>query len=307
MQERTIDGASLVARIKDRVRSHLPHRLSLEEFAKETGLSHARVHQIFAAHESENFGAFCRRTRLEYACSLMRAFPDWSCTRVAFEAGFSESSDFSRSFKRQYGLNPTAWDRIQPLANALKKRQDNQTETINLSGPGYLDAFSGEEAPVTVQKRMGERVVTLPIRNAQTPSVLRQGFDDLERWLISNNQIKADRNFMGLSFDSTLDTPPEIYRFELAYPIDDSIEHDGEYRVLQIPDCDVAIMPCRGGAAQFISTWDYLLRGFIPNSGWREGPGPHLEIYYNDPRKFDMKYWDMDCIVRLSGKESEND
>lgn len=306
MDERAIDGASLVERIRDRVRSHLPNRISLEDFASETGLSSARVHQIFSAHQDENFGAFCRRMRLEYACSLMRAFPDWSCTRVAFEAGFSESSDFSRSFKRQYGLNPNSWDRVQPLANALKKRQDKAPETGTLNPPGYSDAFSGEYAPVTVRKRAGERVVTLPVRNADTPGVLRQGFDDLERWLMSKKQINADRHFMGLSFDSTLDTPPEVYRFDLAYPVDESVENDGEFRILEIPDCDVAMMPCRGGTAQFISTWDYLLRGFIPNSGWREGPGPHLEVYYNDPRKFDMQYWDMDCIVRLSGKENEN-
>ncbi|MEE4538304.1 MAG: helix-turn-helix transcriptional regulator [Erythrobacter sp.] len=112
-------NAEIFERLTQKVRECPREPITLDQAAREEGLSASRLHQIFAEEQGENFGAFIRRARVEYACGLMRAFKEWSCTQIAYEAGFSESSDFSRSFKRHFGIAPSAWDRFVPLGKRM--------------------------------------------------------------------------------------------------------------------------------------------------------------------------------------------
>lgn len=110
-----VEPLSLASRLIRQIRTSPTKPLSLFEVSQAVGMSPVRLHQVFKRATGENFGAFVRRARLEYACELMRARPDWNCTRIGQEAGFSESSAFSRTFRRTFGLPPSRWDRITPL------------------------------------------------------------------------------------------------------------------------------------------------------------------------------------------------
>ena len=291
----------LVDRIRERVRGAPQDMLTLEHAAGEAGLSTSRMHQVFEAVQREPFGAYVRRARLEYACGLMRAFPRWTCTRVAQEAGFSESSDFSRSFKREYGIAPSRWNRITPL-NRLSKASaglpddDSQVDSL----PSFPMYGPAESAPVALRTRQPQRLLVLAVPNAYQPENLAVAFDRLENVLADQDQIKPDRRFMGLSYDSDLDTRMDLMRFELAYPVDTNVEGSSDFLVRELSASRIGVLPCRGGVKDFIAAWDYLLRGFLPASPWALGVGPHMETYYNDPREFNMAYWDMDCVIPLS-------
>lgn len=289
----------LVEKIRERVRYEPQGKFTLEDAASEAGLSTSRVHQVFEAVQRESFGAYVRRVRLEYACGLMRAFPRWTCTRVAQEAGFSESSEFSRGFKREYGIAPSRWNRILPL-NRLQSFQQGADGNCGADDiPGFPLDGPGESAPVSIRSRQAQRLLVLAVPDATNTGNLALAFDRLEEFLISHEQIRPDRRFRGLSHDSNLDTKANLIRYELAYPVDQSIVGEGDFLIRKLKPARTAVLPCRGGVKEFIAAWDYLLRGFLPASRWGMGPGPHMEIYYNDPRKFMMTYWDMDCVIPI--------
>ena len=296
-------------RIVERVRQHLRNApdaaLTLEQAGEDAGISPVRLHQVFFEIHGENFGEYVRRVRLEYACGLMRAFPDWTCTRVALEAGYSESSDFSRSFRRWFGLPPSRWDRVAPLnrlSPTLKNRQDLKSDSADIPCIGFPDTPSVDGMPVELSEEPEKRIAAMLVRDAIEPGRLRQAFDDFEDWLRQNDQLRDTRRFMGLSYDSNLDTPADQIRFELAYPVDDAVAAEERILIRTIPGRRVAKLHCRGGPAEFVAAWDHLLRVFLPNSRWRFGPGPQLEVYYNDPRRHEMLYWDMDCVVPIQAK-----
>lgn len=296
----------LVDRIRERVRGSPHSMLTLERAAEEAGLSTSRMHQVFEAVQREPFGAYVRRARLEYACGLMRAFPRWTCTRVAQEAGFSESSDFSRSFKREYGVAPSRWNRITPLNRLAQASASQSDDDLNVDAlPSFPMHGPAESAPVALRRRQPQRLLVLAVPNAYQPENLAAAFDRLEGFLANQGQIRPDRRFMGLSHDSDLDTRADLMRFELAYPVDAHVEGSSDFLVRELNASRIGVLPCRGGVRDFIAAWDYLLRGFLPASPWALGAGPHMEMYYNDPREFNMAYWDMDCVIPLSHPNGE--
>lgn len=292
----------LVERIRERVRSAPDTKLTLDMVAGEEGLSATRMHQVFEAVQRESFGSYVRRAKLQYACGLMRAFPNWTCTRIAFEAGYSESSEFSRSFKREYGIAPSNWDRVRPLNRLVANEEpkgdaDQGDNTGDACDPAFPDHAPSTATPVAIRTRAAEKVAVTAVPNAIDPENLSAAFDELEEFACRTGQLRPDRRFLGLSYDSNLDTQPELIRFELAYPVDPHIENHDDILTRVLPQTTVAVLPCRGGVKEFIAAWDYLLRGFLPSSQWGFGQGPHMEVYYNDPRRFGMAYWDMDCTI----------
>ncbi|MEM1417046.1 MAG: AraC family transcriptional regulator, partial [Myxococcota bacterium] len=265
-----------------------------------TGLSAVRVHQLFKAVQGETFGAFGRRVRLEYACTMMRAHPGRSCTRIALDAGFTESSDFSRSFRRAYGLPPSRWDRSEPLNRRHdRNRQASPGAADEALCVGYPAQPAPMEATVRVVERPALRVAALAVPQATDRDRLRRAFDALETWLAARNQHRADRFMMGLAFDSDLDTPPASYTFELAHPVDAGVLGDAQVLVRALPSSRAAVLACRGDTAAVVASWDHLQRVFVPHCGWQVGRSGSREIYYEDPRLSNMTEWDMDCVIPL--------
>lgn len=287
-----------------RVRAHPDARIPLKEAAAQAGVSPVRFHQLFKQSHGENYGAFVRRVRLEYAVGLMRAFPERSCTTIAFDAGFSESSDFARSFKRTFGIAPSQWDRLTSLARISCTNKSGCHEHTPPSL--YPDLPTQSKYPVVIRDIKAVRVAVLHVPMAHCPEQLAKGFDQLESWLAERDELKDGRHFIGLSADSDLDTPVETYRFELAYEVGPNVVPSEDVLVRTLPACRAAVLPCRGGEREFVTAWDYLQRVFLPQSDWAPALAPQMEIYFADPRKARMTYWDMDCVMPVKNKGDSN-
>lgn len=274
-------------------------RITLAEAARGLNLSTARFHQIFSELQGENFGAYVRRSRLEFALSLMRCNLDWSLTQVAIEAGFSESSDFTRTFKRAYGIAPKNWDRIRPLNLAISTPTEQQ-HSFNQSPSNWSARVVIEQQPVL-------NLVLLKIPDASKDGALEDGFNRLEKYVKASSQFKPERRFFGVTFDSVLDTPADKIVFELGYPVDSDCPISLPFIRRTLPQCLTASVGCEGGPKEFMQSWDYLLRQFLPQGKWQRANLPSVEKYLQDPRKRGMKHWTMRCIVPIENKGVTNE
>ncbi|SJM57455.1 helix-turn-helix domain-containing protein [Gulosibacter sp. 10] len=85
-------------------------RLTVESLAAHHHLSVRTVYQLFEA-TGEPPGVFIRRARLRRAASLLGDASGGRRTvaSIAAECGFPDPSTFTRAFRREYGVAPTAW------------------------------------------------------------------------------------------------------------------------------------------------------------------------------------------------------
>src|SRR3982750_3595417 len=100
------------------VRQNLDDDLSLDALSRVGCFSKFHFHRVFKSITEETVNDMVVRMRLERAANLLRTVPRLSITAAAFEAGFSSVPVFSRSFKKQFGLNARQWDRQSPLENS---------------------------------------------------------------------------------------------------------------------------------------------------------------------------------------------
>ncbi len=103
----SIDEKSVIDNIKQYAAKNLADRLSLSDLAKAAGYSPFHFHRLFVESEGITPRAFVESQRLKLACDFLRK--GRSVTSAALDSGFGTANQFSRIFKRQFGLSPNEW------------------------------------------------------------------------------------------------------------------------------------------------------------------------------------------------------
>lgn len=85
--------------------SHYTENLSLEQLAREFGVSPFRVSRIFSSKLHSSFPLYVNSRRLEYAKELL-ANSSLSVTRIALDTGFGSTRTFFREFRRAFQVSP---------------------------------------------------------------------------------------------------------------------------------------------------------------------------------------------------------
>lgn len=81
---------------------------NVASFSREAGLSRSQLHRKLTALTGLSGSAFIRSVRLHRAAELLRAGYG-NVTEVAMETGFQSLSNFSRSFRDQFGVTPSRY------------------------------------------------------------------------------------------------------------------------------------------------------------------------------------------------------
>ena len=104
------DYLARVNRAIDHIMRNLANPLPLEEVAKIACFSPFHFHRIFRTLVGETLHDFVKRVRLERALYLISHRDRPALTDVALACGFGSSSDFSRSFRKHFGVSPRTFD-----------------------------------------------------------------------------------------------------------------------------------------------------------------------------------------------------
>lgn len=90
------------------MQENLARPLTLQDIADRFGFSYSYMSSIFASAMDETFCEYLNRIRIEKACELLKDH-SLSMSQIAWQCGYSDSSYFSKAFKRQTGLSPRAY------------------------------------------------------------------------------------------------------------------------------------------------------------------------------------------------------
>ena len=101
---------------------HYTEDLSVEETAKRFGLSKYYFSRLFQQYTRNTFSDYLIFRRLKAAEQLM-SDPSLSITDVAFRAGFSNLSTFSRVFRKQKNCTPSEYRQVHARGCANKRQE----------------------------------------------------------------------------------------------------------------------------------------------------------------------------------------
>jgi AraC-like DNA-binding protein len=112
-----VPTARHLLRAKDLADARYPEPIGVEQMARAAGLSKAHFSREFKAAFGDSPHAYLLTRRLERAATLLRV-TDRSVAWICVSVGLQSVGSFTTSFKRMYGMTPTAYRASFPPAAA---------------------------------------------------------------------------------------------------------------------------------------------------------------------------------------------
>ena len=113
----SVSPARHLLRAKDLADAHYAQPLEVDDLARAAGLSKAHFSREFRRTFGESPYVYLLTRRLERAAALLRN-TDYSVAEICLEVGLQGVGSFTTSFKRMYGMTPTAYRAAAPPASA---------------------------------------------------------------------------------------------------------------------------------------------------------------------------------------------
>ena len=262
--------------VQDHIDSHLSQALDMATLARVAGFSPHHFHRIFHAFTGETPAEAVRSRRLAAAAGLLRYRQRVTVEQIALACGFSSLSDFSRSFRRAYGLSPTAWRR---------QRQMQVSE-------GILHA---RKETVVADLSCAVKVLNLPDFHAaclrcrglspdwETDAV-KAAWKRLITWASARDLIGPETRFIGLTLDHPELLPFADCRYDACITVPPGTAADGEIGVRALGTAGkYASVPFRRGSPEFAEelyrTMDMLYGQWLPDNGYEPDFKPFLELW----------------------------
>lgn len=97
-----------LVRVVEKLNEEFTENFSTEELALEANVHPVHLAAVFRQFYNETMGEYVQKLRIEHASKLLLN-KETPLSEIAYEAGFSDQSHFTRIFKRFVGLTPGAF------------------------------------------------------------------------------------------------------------------------------------------------------------------------------------------------------
>lgn len=302
MRRSDLDYLARINRAIDHVVRNLDRPLPLEELAAVACFSPFHFHRVFTTVVGETVARFVKRLRLERALRLLSHPPRRSLTEVALACGFASSSDFSRSFKRHFGVPPSAFD-VETFRR--ERRAELQRAVAEPAERHRLDRLPAGENPdgfeVALRTLPPRTVVYRRVPDSYRDGAVLQAATRLVAWAEARGL--ADGDWLGYMWDDPEIVALERCRYDVGLVVPDGfrMEADGAESVngpdgtdgpdgadgptgcIGFPRMQVAEVEIRGPIELEMRALDWLFRTWLPGSGYAPDDQPCFEAWLGRP------------------------
>jgi AraC family transcriptional regulator len=275
----------------DYIVAHLAEPLPLRHLARVAMFSPFHFHRVFQTLVGSTPADFVQRLRLEKALAMLAHPRPPSLTAIALASGFSSSSDFSRCFKRRFGVPPSSFD-----LDAWRQKHAAELEAIveqATRGP-HLERLPPRHNPDSFRVRIRE----LPARSVAYIRVDRPYQGDramkavfrLLAW--AQRSGLADGQWLGYQWDNPEITSLEDCRYYVAVEAD-RFTPRGEVGRHKFPPMTVAEVTIRGGLDLELRALQWLYGSWLPRSGFVPDDQPAFEAWMGRPFAHGTEYFEL--------------
>lgn len=271
-----------VNRAIDYVVTHVGQPLRLADVAKVAGFSPFHFHRVFRALTGETLANFTKRVRLQRALYRLAHDPPRSLTELALECGFSSSSDFSRAFKKRYGVPPSGFD----IDVFREHRRDDMVDALTEPDTRHLlQRLPAGENPdgfeVELRSLAARTVAYIRVLRPYANMEVVEGAKRLVEW--ADARGLGDGQWLGYTWDDPEIVPLDDCRYDVAVEVPADVAVDGEVGRLQFQPMLVAELSIEGAIDLEQRGLDWLYRTWLPASGYVPAPQPCFEAWNGRP------------------------
>ena len=98
--------AKIVNLTEDYIENNIDEKILIDDLADYVSISRFHFHRIFKEYTGESIHQFISRVKIERSAMFMLVRKDLTITEIAYRYGYSESSSYTRAFKRHFKMSP---------------------------------------------------------------------------------------------------------------------------------------------------------------------------------------------------------
>lgn len=246
------DYEKAVNRVIDYINGYLYSMPSIKELSEVANISEYHFHRIFKTIIGENIGEYINRIRLEDIAQRLRA-KEYSLQQIAETTGYGTKHALSKAFKKHFGISPSEYCK-QPKNIELFFKQERVSYTMV---PEIRDIAEKQIVYIRIIDRYG------------TPESYTKAWHDLRHFAKENNLVRADTEYIGLSFDDPTITLPEKCRFYACFTTREKIKPKGPFGVRTISAGQYAVFLHKGEYQKLIDSYYYIYIKWLPHSSYK--------------------------------------
>lgn len=275
-----------IHKVQDYIESHLSEPMSIEELSMAAGFSKYHFSRIFQGIRHESLAHYVSRIRMERAAFLLVHRADKNVTDVAYELGFSDSSVFSRVFRKYYGVGPRKY-RQEYSKNCQEPFLLSEYNKGAAKKEGAEDRFpiKGE---ITMEN-LSEKQLAY-VRHTGTCEMLAKEYAGLLKALFTHAQeqrllVEGENWVLAIYHDNPEFGEAEQFRTSICLTVPDEIpvREDGILGKMKLEGGLYAVGHFRILKSQYPDAWNYMYQEWVTGSGYVPRDAYPFEVYENAP------------------------
>lgn len=287
-----LDYVDRVNRAVDYITGNLDQPLQLEDVARAAFFSPYHFHRIFRSLMGETLASFVKRVRLERSVYLLSHRKGVRLTDVALACGFSSSSDFSRSFRDQYGVPPRKFD-VERF-----RRSNRKTMQASLTPPEErhrLERLPVGKNPdgfaVRLRNLPARRVAYIRVHQPYEGDYVPRAIARMLSWAESRGL--ADGQWLGYQWDDPEIVALDKCRYDVGLEVPATTLGDGEVSMTTFAPTLIAEVDIAGTIEVELRALDWLYLTWLPSSGYAPAHQPAFEAWNGRPFAHGMEHFEL--------------
>jgi AraC family transcriptional regulator len=260
--------------------------------AKAACFSSFHFHRIFRALMGQTLASFVKRVRLERSVYLLSHRNGASLPEIALACGFSSSSDFSRSFRGQYGAAPSRFDVERFRLTGRKALEVASTPPGERHRLKRLPAGKNPDGfEVNLRNLPARRVAYIRVHRPYEGNHVVRAVKRLLAWAESRNL--ADGQWLGYQWEDPEIVPLDKCRYDVGLEVPATTNANGEVSINTFPPCLIAEVDIAGSIDLELRALDWLYRTWLPSSGYAPAHQPGFEAWNGRPFAHGMEHFEL--------------
>ncbi len=264
------------------IEANIGNDLHLDSVAKQAYYSPYHFHRIFKFITGETLNQYTTRRRVEQA-ALSLIHSDESMVEIAMRLGFNEPSNFSRTFKKYYGLSPSGFRREHPHKFSKIRQLLRKNGQAYPSLEHYIRSIENLKNWITMNaniqiKQMPELLVGHV--NCTGPQNLETAYGKIMQWASPLGLMNDTTRMLTQYHDSYKVTPAHQVRMSACIILNKQQQAAGEVRLKTIQGGKYIVGHFELGLHDFEKAWTGLFI-WMNENGHKKADRDPFEIYYN--------------------------
>jgi len=253
----------------DYINGHLNEAIELKKIAEIANISEFHFHRIFKAYIGETVGAYISRLRLENAAQKLQ-ITNFTLTEIAERTGYQSQYSLSKSFKRHFGVTPSAFKNIQTYFSS--QFSNSAHEPLELH-PNIVNVENKNLVYIRIIAKYG------------TELDYRTAWKKLWQFAKQKNIVSENSEFIGLSFDDPNITKQEQCRFYACISTNKPLIPEGEFGLQTIENGKFAVFTHQGAYSGLNRLYQSIYMDWLPSTNKKLRHSMPFEKYLNNPDK----------------------